>query len=152
MTNVNEMPLAVSIKTEPGIEDCFKKPFDLPPDNKVLLRKKFGKNKIFKCMECQKGFKKQKKLIKHVMKRHKESLGQQKQPVDTGADIHELTKNGKDADGRWPCVVRRVAFLSCLRAASQLMWPTVLAADCNPDMVIRRSISFSVDMRKVISE
>ena len=110
ITTITEMPVAVSIKAEPvGPDDNkqFKKP-EIP-----LKKKKMGKNKIFKCMECQKGFKRQSKLIKHVMKRHQESL-QRKTEEQVSSDIHELTKNARDSTGRWPCSVRIIITRQCV--------------------------------------
>lgn len=95
-----EMPVKVTIKAEPGDDDANFK----VPEGPAKKAKKFGKRKIFKCMECEKGFKKQSKLIKHVMKRHQERL-EEKAKEQASKDIHELTKNAKDSSGRWPCSV-----------------------------------------------
>jgi uncharacterized C2H2 Zn-finger protein len=98
-----EMPVKVTVKVEPGADDANFK----VPDGPAKKAKKFGKRQIFKCMECEKGFKKQSKLIRHVMKRHSDSL-KKKAEEQISKDIHELTKNAKDDTGRWPCTVRRL--------------------------------------------
>merc|ERR1711963_878316 len=44
-----------------------------PPEPKPVIKeppKKISKSKIFKCMECHRGFKREIKLIKHVTKKH----------------------------------------------------------------------------------
>ena len=44
-------------------------------DKKPEIPKKISKSKIFKCMECHRGFKREIKLIKHVTKKHSKKKG-----------------------------------------------------------------------------
>ena len=60
---------------------------DLPPppipqpvieDKKPDIPRKISKSKIFKCMECHRGFKREIKLIKHVTKKHAKKKSKEK--------------------------------------------------------------------------
>ena len=63
----------------PPVMDLPPPPLPLPPpvieDKKPEIPKKISKSKIFKCMECHRGFKSEIKLIKHVTKKHSKKKG-----------------------------------------------------------------------------
>ena len=92
-----ELPLKVDIKVEGEIEE--------EEEKKVTTS-----SKMFKCAECDKGFKKQSKLLKHVKKKHELAKPPKKKVIINEqdlleSDVSELTKDAKDATGRWSCVL-----------------------------------------------
>ena len=63
-----------------------------PPEPKPVIKespKIISKSKIFKCMECHRGFKREIKLIKHVTRKH----GRNKLPKSKSKDLSQIEKS-----------------------------------------------------------
>ena len=68
-----------------------------PPSSTSLIRKpkKTSVSKIFKCFECNRAFKNEMKLIKHVMRKHSKKKNSNKTPAQEPESNFKLADGGK---------------------------------------------------------